>query len=50
MITNREYAARRRDLMSMMAPNSIAIVAAAPERVRSRDTLYPYKHRGRPGL
>lgn len=43
MITNREYAARRRDLMSMMEPNSIAIIAAAPERVRSKDTLYPYK-------
>lgn len=43
MITKREYAARRRDLMAMMAPNSIAIIAAAPERVRSRDTLYPYK-------
>jgi Xaa-Pro aminopeptidase len=29
--------------MSMMAPNSIAIIAAAAERVRSRDTFYPYK-------
>ncbi len=43
MITPREYAARRRDLMAMMVPNSIAIVAAAPQAVRSRDTHYPYK-------
>ena len=43
MITKREYAARRRDVMSVMQPNSIAIIAAAPERIRSKDTLYPYK-------
>ena len=29
--------------MSVMQPNSIAIIAAAPERIRSKDTLYPYK-------
>lgn len=29
--------------MSMMANNSIAVIAAAPEKVRSKDTLYPYK-------
>ena len=43
MISKKEYASRRKDLMSMMAANSIAIVAAAPEQVRSKDTLYPYK-------
>jgi Xaa-Pro aminopeptidase len=43
MISKREYAARRKDLMSMMGRNSIAIIAAAPERVRSKDTYYPYK-------
>ena len=43
MITKKEYAARRRDVMSVMEPNSIAIIAAAPERIRSKDTLYPYK-------
>ena len=43
MISNKEYAARRKDLMSMMGHNSIAIIAAAPERVRSKDTYYPYK-------
>jgi len=39
----KEYANRRKDLMSMMADNSIAVIAAAPEKVRSKDTLYPYK-------
>ena len=43
MISKKEYAARRKDLMSMMADNSIAIIASAPEKVRSKDTLYPYK-------
>ncbi|MDA7826128.1 Xaa-Pro aminopeptidase [Porticoccaceae bacterium] len=43
MISKKEYAARRKDLMSMMGHNSVAIIAAAPERVRSKDTYYPYK-------
>ena len=43
MISKKEYANRRKDLMSMMADNSIAVIAAAPEKVRSKDTLYPYK-------
>ena len=43
MITAREYTARRRELMSTMQGNSIAIVAAAAEKIRSRDTHYPYK-------
>ncbi len=43
MITVKEYSARRRDLMSMMAPNSIAIITGAVEKIRSRDTHYPYK-------
>ena len=43
MISKKEYAARRKDLMSMMAENSIAVIAAAPEKVRSKDTYYPYK-------
>jgi Xaa-Pro aminopeptidase len=43
MISKKEYAARRKDLMSMMGQNSVAIIAAAPERVRSKDTYYPYK-------
>ena len=43
MITNKEYSARRKELMSLMHSNSIAIISAAPEKVRSRDTHYPYK-------
>ncbi len=43
MITNKEYAARRKELMAIMHPNSIAILCAAPEKIRSRDTHYPYK-------
>lgn len=38
-----EHASRRRRLMEQMAPESIAIVSAAPERTRSRDTEYPYR-------
>jgi len=29
--------------MAMMEDNSIAVIAAAPERVRSKNTLYPFK-------
>lgn len=43
MITKKEFARRRRDLMAMMEKNSIAIVTAAPERLRSRDTFFPYR-------
>ena len=43
MISQRQYASRRRDLMAMMQGNSIAVIAAAPEKIRSKDTHYPYK-------
>ena len=43
MITSKEYTTRRKELMSLMHSNSIAIISAAPEKVRSRDTHYPYK-------
>jgi len=43
MISQKEFARRRKELMSLMTPNSIAIVPAAPERVRSRDTYFPYR-------
>ena len=43
LITNKEYATRRSDLMSMMGPNTIAVVTSAPERIRSRDTYHRYK-------
>ena len=29
--------------MAMMPSNSIAVIAAAPEKIRSKDTHYPYK-------
>ncbi|WP_166263321.1 Xaa-Pro aminopeptidase [Marinobacter caseinilyticus] len=38
-----EFADRRRRLMEQMAPDSIAIVAAAPERTRNRDVLHPFR-------
>jgi Xaa-Pro aminopeptidase len=37
------YARRRRQLMRMAGEDAILIVPAAPERVRSRDTHYPYR-------
>ncbi|UZJ43951.1 Xaa-Pro aminopeptidase [Marinimicrobium sp. C6131] len=42
-ITRQEFARRRKALMEVMEPNSIAIVPSAPERQRSRDTEYPYR-------
>jgi Xaa-Pro aminopeptidase len=38
-----EYAKRRRQLMRMMESGSIAIIPAAPEKIRNRDTHYPYR-------
>ena len=43
MVSEQEFSRRRADLMALMAPNSIAIVPAAPEQVRSRDTYFPYR-------
>ncbi|HTF97076.1 MAG TPA: Xaa-Pro aminopeptidase [Cellvibrio sp.] len=42
-IAKAEFARRRKQLMEHMEPNSIAIVPAAPERPRSRDTEYHYR-------
>lgn len=42
-ISKQEFARRRKALMAMMEPNSIAIVPAAPERIRSRDTEHHYR-------
>ena len=38
-----EYALRRKRLMSEMAPDSVAIIPAAREVTRSRDTAYPFR-------
>jgi len=43
MLTGKEFVRRRRDLMAMIGANGIAVLAAAPERVRSRDTLFIYR-------
>ena len=37
------YARRRRQLMRIAGDDAILVLAAAPERVRSRDTHYPYR-------
>ncbi len=42
-ISKNEYQRRRKQLMSMMDPNSIAILPAAQEKTRSRDTEYPFR-------
>jgi Xaa-Pro aminopeptidase len=39
----REYAQRRRQLMQAAGEEAIVVVAAAPERVRSGDTCYPFR-------
>ena len=42
-ITKQEFARRRKALMAMMEPNSIAILPSAKEKIRSRDTDYPFR-------
>lgn len=42
-IPMKEFAERRRKLMDRMAQDSIAILPAAPERVRNRDVLHPFR-------
>jgi Xaa-Pro aminopeptidase len=39
----KEFARRRRALMRMMGKDSIAILPAAPVRLRNRDVEYPYR-------
>ncbi|WP_189449819.1 aminopeptidase P N-terminal domain-containing protein [Cognatilysobacter xinjiangensis] len=41
--TRSPYARRRRHLMRMAGDDAIVIVPAAAERIRSRDTHYPYR-------
>jgi Xaa-Pro aminopeptidase len=43
MISTKEFARRRKQLMRMMGKDSIAIVPAAPEKIRNRDVEYPYR-------
>ncbi|HSG63699.1 MAG TPA: aminopeptidase P N-terminal domain-containing protein, partial [Gammaproteobacteria bacterium] len=38
-----EFARRRRHLMELIGRDGVAVLPAAPERTRSRDTLYSYR-------
>ncbi len=42
-LSAKEFSNRRRALMEQMAPNSIAILASAPVRIRNRDVDYLYR-------
>lgn len=41
MITSKEYTARRKELMSLMHSNSIAIISAAPEKLDREIRIIP---------
>ncbi|MCC6756825.1 MAG: aminopeptidase P N-terminal domain-containing protein, partial [Arenimonas sp.] len=43
MVPRAEFAKRRRRLMAMADEGAILIVPAAPERLRSKDTTYPFR-------
>jgi Xaa-Pro aminopeptidase len=43
MISRTEFARRRKQLMRIVGNDGICIVPAAPERVRSNDSHYPYR-------
>jgi Xaa-Pro aminopeptidase len=42
-VNTKEFARRRKELAGMIGPNGIAVLAAAPERIRSRDTHFVYR-------
>ncbi|MFL0804074.1 MAG: Xaa-Pro aminopeptidase [Agarilytica sp.] len=42
-ISKAEFARRRKQLMGMLEPNSIAILPSGEEKIRSRDTDYPFR-------
>ncbi len=42
-MNQKEFHRRRKQLMRMMDADSIAILPAAPERIRNRDVEYPYR-------
>ena len=42
-ISAQGYARRRRQLMRMAGDDAIVVIPSAPERIRSRDTHYPYR-------
>ncbi len=43
MITQTEYARRRKQLMAMAGERSALVIPAAPERIRNNDAHYPYR-------
>lgn len=43
MLSPADFAQRRTDLIKQMAPNSVAILSAAPERLRNSNTEYAYR-------
>lgn len=43
MVSDKEYLRRRKRLMDIINEGSIAILPAAPLRVRNRDVEYPYR-------
>ncbi len=43
MITRREFAWRRQRLMAMAGDGAILVIPAAQERLRSKDTTYPFR-------
>ncbi len=43
MIDQKEFVRRRKQLMRMIGRDAIAIVPAAPERIRNNDAHYPYR-------
>ncbi|HXH00934.1 MAG TPA: aminopeptidase P N-terminal domain-containing protein, partial [Xanthomonadaceae bacterium] len=42
-ISAAEFARRRRQLMRMTGDDAILVLPSAPERIRNRDTHYPYR-------
>jgi len=43
MITGKEFARRRKQLMRMMGKGSIAIIPTSAEYVRNRDVEFPFR-------
>src|SRR5437868_12216367 len=43
MISSSEFTKRRKQLMRMIGRDAIALVPAAPERIRNNDAHYPYR-------
>ena len=42
-MNTQEFTKRRKHLMELMGPDSVAILPAAPQRMRNRDTEFHYR-------